>query len=369
MKSFASAAVSEVESTLTTMLSRCAATTKRRELTRILEESSTSLAESIDKLATKKRSLSKTRKSVEVVLNTVNGMINGLVSESITLPELRSVCRDISNKSIPRITDALQVESESIAENEAVAHAVAEAAVESNPELTESLSKKSWKGELAEQWRDIQTEVRNSVACSSQDADFRKQLRLELESSRVGDYLSMIKAESRNLPTTLKGGYGVARLPIVPMWENPMGVTSAKLKALAVRHGSIGGYPVLEGQFVLLISKHEMQFLKQPKRAKVVDKDGAVRDTKVQLPSNQKIELSNRPMLEYARSVVEILNEHAGTTMDLVSERFVLSPKNTDHVCFWIMPVSKLNSVISLGKTIKTWSFPFDRSEFAVESD
>jgi hypothetical protein len=157
------------------------------------------------------------------------------------------------------------------------------------------------------------------------------------------------------------------------MFENPMAITSAGLKKISIRHSDIGGYPVFESQYVLLISKKEIKALKPAAAVKRNIKAAKPllngKEAKTQLPSNMKIELNNRPTVEYARSVLQLLNEHVQQKFVLASEKFVLSPKNADHVCFWIMPaplLSALNRTSHNAKVVE-WSFPFSIEDFRVD--
>jgi hypothetical protein len=399
MKQSTLAAVASVQNAITSMVGDCAATKNRTELHNHVSKSVICIANAIATVGAFKRSTVKTRKSIEVVHNTIHGLINGLESESITLPEFRAVCKDLVRVSIPRIVGASTIECDSMDITDSYHESTAEVETETEVAAPQSVVEEAlvvaldngdWRNNLQKQWAKSQSDAASNVVAqgpktvkktgngnAEQYADFRKQLRSQLADSNTGEVLHRIKAEGHKLPTKLRGGYGLARLPIIPMFENPMAVTSKGLKSVAIRHSDIGGYPVLEDQYILLVSKKEMRGLKtvgvKSKKSITLDKSsatkGPVKAKMVALPSNAKIELNNRPLVDYARSIVQILNDHTQIKFVLASERFVLSPRNADHVCFWIMPAQKLSALgrVTSHTKVQSWDFPFSIEDFSIE--
>lgn len=69
---------------------------------------------------------------------------------------------------------------------------------------------------------------------------------------------------------------------------------------------------------------------------------------------------SNMTAEDYARSVLAIINERSGTNYSLVTNIAVPNPRNTDILCFWLMPSGKLSALIKATGNkakVKEWSF------------
>ena len=74
-------------------------------------------------------------------------------------------------------------------------------------------------------------------------------------------------------------------------------------------------------------------------------------------PRKAKLNVSN---LDYVQSILDTLNEKSPSKYNLVTDYFVLNPRNTDIQLYWLMPRKTLSALISKGWTkVKNWGFPW----------
>lgn len=381
MKISAEDVVETAHKSLESVAHSCLTSKNRTKLKSYLTLGLVEASSAIEALSVHKRATCKTRKALTSVSNSLSGMLNGIESDAITLSELRVCCKHLIEDSIPNIRafstaelENLQSKAQTIPKSDSESESESESEHEHETEsptqkkefkeLTKVLAANSdWHSALTEQWKYVKESLRKTVvpAVSISNTEFFKQTKEQLDDAKVVEFLARIKNEEKRVPTAIKSGYGITHLPVIPMFENPLAVTSKNLSGVGINHSLIAGYPVFENQFILLISKSEIAEL-----AKTKSKKPAIKST-VRTSFNEKLDLQKRPMIDYANSVLEILNSHTSLNMKLVSEKYILNPRNTDIMCFWIMPNAKLNAFArASSKTkLKAWSFPFEFSSDA----
>ena len=90
----------------------------------------------------------------------------------------------------------------------------------------------------------------------------------ERDDTQIAEQISNLRLYRKNLPTTIKGVYSVAHVPIIPIFKNlaistPAALKEAGFKTLHFSGDDLEGYVVMDNQAILLLdyAKYNKQFL------------------------------------------------------------------------------------------------------------
>lgn len=290
-----------------------------------LLSTSSEITQLVDWLAAnQKRNFVPVRKALKVVFNSFSGISEGLESGELNKREMRAMLSNARNRFHPNLEQALSEEVERLNEREESKINLSEKQEEVKQKL--SISNTDWKSAL-KIVRDAVNEIDAKKAEQQKGKDQENLTSDEQLTNQIKDLAKHRKA----LPVNLAGAYQVVRLPIVSIFESPRLNAQSFWQKLGIRVLSIEDYPVLQDQLLILVSK------------KSAEKYG----------SSPK---------EFAESAIELLNEKGSVNYALVSDRSQASPRNADHIMFWMLPASKVSAIVKaagFGSAKVSWGLPF----------
>jgi len=170
-----------------------------------------------------------------------------------------------------------------------------------------------------------------------------------------------VKSELANMPKSLKGPYDFIRAPVVAIFDShddiarrdrPVGsgtVTHnfSKQKLLdqfGIKYIQIEDYLVLKNQTLLAVDKPKLEQF-----------------ARTQLGKRAGSNLKDDVLVEFARQMLDMVNDRSSQHYVMVSREFTANPRNTNMILFWVMPSRILNTLIARGwNKLSSWSLPFD---------
>lgn len=251
-----------------------------------LKKATTEINDTIIALAnsTKSRSLLKTRKSLVAIENTFEGMIQGLSSRELTVPAFRAVCSNLTTNLIPKFVENLSNEVSNLPdEMKAVSEEQDEAPVSGLPEglphvraAIAASSKKSMAEQLADLKRMLRAAPAPAKAKDPEEDESEEERAERLEVEREADSLrrqgvedvgslntlTVLRSKRSALPSRLSRtqAYALVKLPLVPIFVDNFKIADERnLNRCAIKHTIIQGYPFLEDQLILCVSRHEIE--------------------------------------------------------------------------------------------------------------
>lgn len=177
------------------------------------------------------------------------------------------------------------------------------------------------------------------------------------------EQIADVKSELGNMPKRLKGPYDFIRSPVVAIFDShddiarrdrPVGggtVTHnfSKQKLLdqfGIKYIQIEDYLVLQNQVLLAVDKPQLEKM-----------------ARAQMGKRSSTTIKDEVLVEFARQMLEMVNDRSSQHYVMVSREFTANPRNTNMILFWVMPSRILDTLIARGwNKLSSWSLPFDHS-------
>lgn len=330
-----------VESTVST----CLKEKKISVLKKSLASAQTVISQTLETFPNRKRSLSKTKKSLVALRNVVTGLLEGLADgEFNSVKEFRAICSNVEKKFLPQYTEAYTSELQRALDKTQDADSSTEDDSDSESEIPSPLIEAKKAVAASADWHHILGIFKGAMtkksAKVSEKADGKP---WEQTDEEISQRLESVQSKYEELPRTLKQEYQFMRMPIVPLFKNLGVSTKQNFDKLGIPNINIQGYSILENQILLGISRKSVDALNVGKKKK--DEKSTPAD--------------------FAKTVLEVVNERTNAKYVLVSDKFQTNPKNADILLFWVMPTRLLSALIKsagLGSSeVKEWGLPFNR--------
>lgn len=391
----------DAQSSISSMLEICTSSNKVSALKVSLNSTLAVLSGTVEHLQTRPRVLSKTKKALVAIQNTVQGMLEGVLAQDLSVKDFRAICTNLQSKFVPRMNDAILTEVPALKPvvdedqdegEEESPSAVAEPIPEHLQELRKVVvSGGSLQDMLKTVRSQIVTENRAAVVPPSTEiVMFRKPSKEEVneryemeKADRQNEYFSKQKEGANShlvamnkrkadMPTSLKSHgdashpFTMVKMPLVPLFDAWTMTQETLLKRLGIPHIPLAGYMIFDDQLLLVISKSAaMKAMKPEKKTKAKPTVNG-KPVVEQIKGKRWLDYTREavPIVDYARVILDIINERStGSTYSMVSEHFVANPRNQDLVCFWVMGTKKLSALIrssGFGSSkVKSWGFPW----------
>jgi hypothetical protein len=301
---------------LTKTITVCKTSKNKSQLISSISSSTEELEAVVSHLkANEKRKFIPVRKALLAVSNVLSGMKDGLVDGTLSLPEFRKANAVLVNKFFPRIKEGLVQELESQEGEDAPVREV------SIPEGVRNkikivISKSS-------DLKDAVSTVSSGTSVSYSDP-------ISVSSSPIDALAAMAR---KALPLKLTGNFKIVRVPIVPLFSNPVLARPEVLNKIGLKNQSIEGFVVLMDQILMLVSKREAANM-------------------------------NTSTVALAHSVVDLLNERGSTKYEIVSDTPSVNPRNADLQMFWVLPRPRLSALSRvLGSAQVKWGLPLPSTQ------
>lgn len=283
-----------VHSVIGATLKLCAKEKEATALKTALKSAVKEINETVIALANspKSRSLIKTRKSLVAIENTFDSLHGGLVARELKVKDFRAACSTLEAKFVPNfvknlteevlnlpkennVTTAVDAEDVSIVEHVPVDNRVKEVLAAGGKTLAEQMA--SIKRMLKE------APVKQAVHDPEDDVaeteeEKAERLELEREADRLRregqtdassiETLMALRKKRSGLPTRLTKlqPFTIVKLPLVPVLvDNPFvvegkgGKFERTMAQLAMKYSVIQGYPFLEEQLILCVSRSDIE--------------------------------------------------------------------------------------------------------------
>lgn len=301
----------------------CSESKNKKQLVSSLSATVSEISSTISYLKeNEKRNYIELRKALQSVSNVMSGIVDGLRADDLPRPDFLTVVKTLRTKFVPRIRDGLiaQVESSSDGQDD-------EPLRESNiPEGVRNrikivISKSS--------------EMRDAVTVVSQSNTIGHNVNGNVRMSPL-ESLGLLARQS--LPVKITGSFKLVRIPIVPVFHNPLKATESALHSMGIKNQNIEGIPILLDQLVLIVSRTS---------------------------SSEKANANTSAM---AHSVIEVLNERGHTKYEIVTDTPTVNPRNTDLLMFWVLPRQKMTALMRiLGSAKVKWGLPLPSDSAEIE--
>lgn len=325
MKNDVLAQLQKAQSTITSAMELCLKTKKVKEINTALSSAKEQTTEAMSSVLShpNRRSLSKTKKSLQVLDNLVSGLMNGLAQKELGVKDFRAVCSTVQTKFIPQFSESLSNEAENFSQ----------AATE--PELSDT----------QKQIRDAVMAATENTVAEPEEGETEREERIARErrdrqqsiandknSSVIEQRFARYREERSRLPMALKTPYSVVRMSIHPRFENGSPTNPILLEKLGIPYSEIplGSVPrshginttqkveryiILEQQMVLLVSKSHLSGILDRKKEDLQDenkeefKSFRVRRKKLAaelLTATENIEKARRAVADMESQAAEI---------------------------------------------------------------
>jgi len=309
-----------------TALSACLTTNKRAEALHSLSSVLPVVETEIANLAQNhKGKFVKTRKSLMVLRNIMDGCCVGLSDRSINRQELCEIANTVLGKQLPVAQSSLAADSEAQPEAGAMPAAPSGTSVrlsDKQKKLRVSLSSSPDLKSALQVVRDaLASKPAAHVATAPVAAD------------PSAEELAKLKASREALPVRVTSDFSLVRMPIVPIFSNYTMNNPETFKKLGIRHFLVAGYAILLDQLVIAVS-------------------------------NKAASSEGLSPLEYAQAAVSLLNARGNEEYDFVSDWGMPNPRNRDVTLFWITTRARMRIMTRIalsGRNASTvkWGFPF----------
>jgi hypothetical protein len=298
----------------------------RSACTQKLTSTSSEISDLVKWLAeNQKKQFVPVRRALNIVVNSFSGIAEGLESKELHRREMRAMLKNVQNKFYPNVEQSLAEEVERL--NERSESKIDLSEKQQAVKKTLSISNTDWKSAL----NVVRETLRNIEEKVAADKKSKDQAHLT-DDEHLMQQIQQLEKFRKNLPVNMSNAYQVVRLPIVPIFEDfRLNQNATFWSKLGIRTLPVEGYSILQDQLLLLVSR------------KSAEKYGTTSK-------------------EFAESALEVLNEKGGVNYALVSDRSTASPRNADHIMFWIMPASKVTAIIKavgFGTAKVNWGLPF----------
>lgn len=297
--------IANINETVTGTLVAVKACKSRSGSVKILRDACESLSQEVAYFKEHhKRAFVGTRKTTQVVRNALSSVADGIESGDLSRAELRNSLSFV----------------EKHFENFSAA-AAADQEVDLNVPVVRELSEKQKAVEVSSS-----TVKRAAKVAETGDVAATP---LPVETTKALKQFAGARAE---LPTRIDSSYELLRLPVVPLFPEAKHLNRiVNLEKLGLRGVSLEGYTIIDSQTVLLFSRR----------------------------TAKKHDLSP---LEFAEAALSSINERLTQKLALATDTYIASPKNADHLLFWLMPAIRVAALFKAAGaksgTIK-WGLPF----------
>lgn len=317
-----------------TALSACLTTNKRAEALHSLSSVLPVVETEIANLAQNhKGKFVKTRKSLMVLRNIMDGCCVGLSDRSINRQELCEIANTVLGKQLPVAQSSLAADSEAQPEAGAMPAAPSGTSTrlsDKQKKLRVSLSSSPDLKSALQVVRDaLASKPAAPVATAPVAADPSAEELAKLKASQ----LAKLKASREALPVRVTSDFSLVRMPIVPIFSNDTMNNPETFKKLGIRHFLVAGYAILLDQLVIAVS-------------------------------NKAASSEGLSTFEYAQAAVSLLNARGNEEYDFVSDWGMPNPRNRDVTLFWIITRARMRIMTRIalsGRNASTvkWGFPF----------
>lgn len=411
------AALESVIANTSTCLEECRGTRQAKVILARLAENKTIVAQVLDTLPKRTRLYTKVKKSLVALGNSLDGLHDGVASRNLSVAVFRKCLANTNNKFLRSTIENLEdvkVALASRSDNGTITGLAS--SVNSNLEFSQqtgadvvgseqqtSLDKTTKKLVIrSTDFKEALSVLKGKVVLSADSLeDMQNPVLQELrrvkqvdenrarsEEDSLRRKIEHIQSLKTRMPIRIKGNYQILKLPIVPIFETPPAADRQSVNAgalskyvlskLGVNHVVLGHYLILEDQFVLALNhKDAVSFLseqqqgvdaqyqdelktfrtdtKRLKELGLTKEEIAVRHR--ERPKRKRIDVNP---VDFAKSILNVLNEHSSVQYVLVSEKYYPNPRNTDILLFWLMPRRTLSALLSKGwKKLSRWGLPW----------
>lgn len=306
----------EVSGQIDKAITKCLSATKRSTVNTELSVLKRSVSGALDHLNEhEKRKFVGVRKSLKAVFNVIDGSLEELASGDMSRPQFKGIMNNMRTRFYPEVCSSISAEIE-------------RETAEKPKELTEAQEALAEQISESAEIGDVLKVVRKGVKDSANAAHGQS------GENATTKQLEDLAATRNNLPLRLKTGFVAVRMPIVPIFSNYELNKAATFAKLGIKHVLVEGYAVLLDQQLIAISEKEASRL-------------------------------DMTPLQYAESVVEVINARSSTDYEFVSDTPIGNPRNADIQLFWILPKPKMGALMRIAltgrkaSTVK-WGFPFN---------
>lgn len=204
----------------------------------------------------------------------------------------------------------------------------------------------------------IPTVLKRKMGGIAKPGDEKEEL-VRSPDQHLKERITDVKAGKVNLPKTIKGAFDTIRAPVVaifdthdaPKRDRAAGAGTVTrnfnktdlLKQYGIKFIQVEDYLILESQLLLAIDRSAVE-----KAVKAVN-------------SRRRTKAKGDEYVQYARGIVEMMNERGTQNYDLVSSTYTANPRNANMLLFWVMPSRTLDALIKRGwSKLGKWDLPFD---------
>lgn len=308
--------LNEVSGQIDKAITNCLSAKKRSTIKTELSLLKQSVSGAIDHLNEhEKRKFTGVKKTLKAVFNVVDGSLEGLASDDMTRPMFKGIMNNMRTRFYPALCTSISSEVEK--ESEAKVKELSQ----DQEVLVEQISQSAEMADVLKVIRKSVKDGKSDVAPGQSGENATEKQLADLASTRS------------NLPLRLKTGFQAIRMPIVPIFSNYQMNNPSTFAKIGIKHVLVEGYAVLLDQQLIAISEK----------------------------AAAKIDMTP---LQYAESVVEVINARSSVEYEFVSDKPISNPRNADVQMFWILPKPKMGALMRVAltgrkaSTVK-WGFPF----------
>jgi hypothetical protein len=310
-------------STMTETIAVCSASKNKKDILAALIASTSSIGQTVSYLKEhEKRRYIAVRKSLTAVSNVMGSMKDG-IEDGVPFSDFRAGTKSLKTTFFPMVHKSLIAEQEAAAAEEG-APVAKSAEVASRSKIRITIAKTP--------------EMKEALAVVATSNSAGHEVDGDNKSSPIE---AMGRTARATLPVRIEGNFKLVRVPIVPIFPNPLAVKETTLKSLGFKFLMIEGICILQDQTLLNVSK-----------------------------SRSKSSGTNPVTL--AHSVVDLINQRGATKYEVVSDTPNANPRNADLLMFWILPRPRMSGIMKIVGSSKSpailkWGLP--TSAASVDKD
>lgn len=389
--------VTRIESavaSVSSVLESCLLSKNARQIISDLSSAQVVLDNSLEAIPSRSRTFTSVKKSLLALNNALDGLKTGVENRDLSLGKFRAATAGVQTKFLLGLAESLSQVTLTDDPVEEVGN-TEEAGTKLVVRSTDFKSAlKTIRGHLEDHFKkkEDDEDAENPVLVEHERSEKAYQTREERDEDRLKERIAHVESLKTQMPLAIKGAYQVMRFPLVPIFDSsilsgkkPTGRSdlvrnfsgSRVLDSLGIRYIMVQDYLILEEQLVLAVNLKDYQEFQSDQdeeqsaahkanlgryknkvgelKRRGLDKDDI--PAHVERPKKGKTQVSP---LDFAKSILDALNEKAPSKYMLVTQQFVPNPRNTSILFFWIMPRKTLSSLISKNwSKVKNWGFPW----------
>ena len=372
-------------------LEGCVATKNAKQILASLLSTQVVISNSLQAIPARSRSFTPVKKSLTALSNAVGSLHTGVENRDLSLGKFRESVKLVQDKFLSQASVAL---GEIVLSDDTDEPAIVEETSPGKFVIKSSDFKTALKS-VKEQLNDFfkgKEDEENPVLTEMTRSETAYRTREEKEEANLKARLEHVASLKTKLPLKLKGSFQLLKFPVVPIFNSsilsgrkPTGRSSLVrnfsnprlLQSLGISHIMVQDYLILEDQFVLAVNLKEMKdFVSSEHSMSDSEYSAKLKDYKAQYAALQrkgmeKQEITNslkRPKksvveaspVDFAKSILEALNEKSPSKYTLVTDQVLVNPRNADILFFWVIPRKTLTALISKGwSKVVQWGFPW----------